>query len=217
MAQQPPRGGPQFSPDRQWWWDGTRWMPASQAPQQPVPPPSRRARRWPWIVGGTVALLFVFSVCVAAIANSSSPKPAANRTQTAAPAPAPPACIDPCANAGGWIVEASNLRYGAKPGNQFQKPEAGNVYVFVDVTFRNQTGSEKHANSAEFVLQDANGIKHAIVFVDACAVWQPVNLTAGATLGPKCLAFQAAANKPNGLTLVWTPGLFSGDHPMKLS
>jgi hypothetical protein len=27
---------PRFSDDRQWWWDGTQWVPASQAP---VPPP----------------------------------------------------------------------------------------------------------------------------------------------------------------------------------
>jgi hypothetical protein len=33
----------QFSPDGQWWWDGTQWVPASQAPQQmsaPQPPPA---------------------------------------------------------------------------------------------------------------------------------------------------------------------------------
>lgn len=33
---------PQYSPDGQWWWDGTRWVPAAQAPQPqaqaPVPP-----------------------------------------------------------------------------------------------------------------------------------------------------------------------------------
>jgi len=33
---------PQYSPDGQWWWDGTQWVPAAQAPQQqpqaPVPP-----------------------------------------------------------------------------------------------------------------------------------------------------------------------------------
>lgn len=27
---------PQFSPDGQWWWDGTQWVPAAQAP---TPPP----------------------------------------------------------------------------------------------------------------------------------------------------------------------------------
>jgi hypothetical protein len=29
---------PQYSPDGQWWWDGTQWVPAAQAPQAPVPP-----------------------------------------------------------------------------------------------------------------------------------------------------------------------------------
>jgi hypothetical protein len=29
--------GPQFSEDRQWWWTGSEWVPASQAPVQPDP------------------------------------------------------------------------------------------------------------------------------------------------------------------------------------
>lgn len=29
---------PRFSDDRQWWWDGTQWIPASQAPVPPPPP-----------------------------------------------------------------------------------------------------------------------------------------------------------------------------------
>lgn len=38
MAPQTERGAgagaqPQWSPDHQWWWDGQRWVPASQAPQ----------------------------------------------------------------------------------------------------------------------------------------------------------------------------------------
>lgn len=28
---------PQYSPDGQWWWDGTRWVPAAQAPQPTWP------------------------------------------------------------------------------------------------------------------------------------------------------------------------------------
>lgn len=28
---------PQFSPDGQWWWDGTQWVPAAQAPQPSYP------------------------------------------------------------------------------------------------------------------------------------------------------------------------------------
>lgn len=29
---------PRFSDDRQWWWDGTQWLPASKAPVPPPPP-----------------------------------------------------------------------------------------------------------------------------------------------------------------------------------
>jgi hypothetical protein len=30
---------PHWSPDRLWWWDGARWIPASQVPVTPIPPP----------------------------------------------------------------------------------------------------------------------------------------------------------------------------------
>lgn len=33
-----PEHGPQWSPDRAWWWDGKQWLPASQAPQPPLEP-----------------------------------------------------------------------------------------------------------------------------------------------------------------------------------
>ena len=71
--------------------------------------------------------------------------------------------------------------------------------------------------TGEFVLLDGSGIKHSITFFDACPSWSAVNVTAGASYGPKCLAFEAAAGKPSGLVLVWTPGLGRGDYNIKLS
>ena len=35
----------QFSPDGQWWWDGTQWIPAAQAPA-PAPAPEPAAPPW---------------------------------------------------------------------------------------------------------------------------------------------------------------------------
>jgi hypothetical protein len=139
---------------------------------------------------------------------------------TKAPAPAAPkaaACTAPCANADGWIVQVAGYKYGADSGNEFEKPEAGNVYVTVNVTFINHTSQEQNANPTTFVLQDANGIKHTTTFIDGCPTFDPVNLTKGSQLGPKCIVFEAAAGKPSPLTLVWTPQLFGGsDHPIKL-
>jgi hypothetical protein len=37
----------QFSPDGQWWWDGTQWIPAGQAPQQQAMPPQGSPAGWP--------------------------------------------------------------------------------------------------------------------------------------------------------------------------
>jgi Domain of unknown function (DUF4352) len=118
------------------------------------------------------------------------------------------------------VVNGLELDQGAVEGANpaVEKPEAGNAFVAVDVSFTNKVKTEQHANPTEFVLQDGAGIKHQITFMTtACPVWEAVNVTPGATFGPKCLAFQASAGKPNGLVLVWTPSLVGGGYNMKLS
>lgn len=89
----------------------------------------------------------------------------------------------------------------------------------MSVTFANHTRSEQHANASAFVLQDSAGIKRMWrpLIGGACPSWDAVNLTAGATFGPRCLSFEAAAGHPAGLTLIWSSGLFSGDHAIRLS
>jgi hypothetical protein len=243
MTQQPGQGaGPQYSPDGKWWWDGSRWTPVNQAPAGPpggtagAPGPAVRPRRrpvWPWIVG-VVALLFLIVIIAALNSAGNSNRAATTATvapthaATAAPTAkqATPAAAgrdgscspQPCANDNyGWIVTVSNIRYGAD-GGQFEHPEAGNVFVLVDVTFTNKLDREQHANPTEFVLMDAAGVKHTWrPLIEGCPTWDPVNLTKGATLGPKCLSFEAAAGKPSPLTLVWTPTGFGGGYSMKLS
>lgn len=210
MAQQP-----QLSPDGRYFWDGAAWRPVAAAPRPP--------RRWPWIVGIAAVALVLLGVCSAALSDgaqrSAAPAAAALTAVSppvVAPSAAQPACAPPCASVDGLTVTVGGFRYGASSGNGFERPEAGNVYVTVQVSFVNGTPTEQHVNPYQFVLQDGAGVKHAIAWwMDACPVWSGVNLTAGASLGPKCLAFQATAGSPNGLILVWTPGR-SGDHEIPL-
>lgn len=195
-------------------------------------------QRSPWFAAGAAALLVVFGVCAVvfsfrAVLDDSSgtgtgaaarPSPSHAAAVAAAPKANAPAAgsgscsPQPCANDGyGWIVRISNLRYGAQAG-QYDLLEAGNVFVFVDVTFTNQSDRERHANPTDFVLLDGAGIKHTWSPVLAgCSSWEPVNVTRGATLGPKCLSFQAAAGKPAGLMLAWSPGLIGGGYNIKLT
>src|SRR5207245_42889 len=97
--------------------------------------------------------------------SSSAPRGRQAASRPAEPA-AQPACVQPCSNANGWIVQTANLQYGAGSGSDFEKPEAGNVYVAMDVTFVNRSGQEQHANPVEFVMKDANGIKHTATFTN---------------------------------------------------
>lgn len=53
MQQPPDLSAPRWSPDRLYWWDGQRWVPASQVPQGPAytspppPPPPLAGGYWP--------------------------------------------------------------------------------------------------------------------------------------------------------------------------
>lgn len=235
-GQQPTGTQRQYSPDGRWWWDGQQWQPVQQAPGGPPGRGPRRRRLWPWLTGGIALLVVLMGTCIALVGNAGSrqQQSAANATAaavptsvatirpttapTAAPAREGGCSPQPCANDNyGWIVNISNVRYDAS-GGQFENPEAGNVFVFMDVTFANKLDQEQHANPTSFVLQDGAGVKHTWrPLVEACPTWEPVNVTKGATFGPKCLSFEATAGKPAGLTLVWTPSGFGGGYNIKLS
>jgi hypothetical protein len=124
-------------------------------------------------------------------------------------------CTQPCANQSGWIVEVTKFVYGAK--SEDATPEPGNVYVTMDVTFTNKSSREQHANPATFVLQDGKGVKRSLEFMGPCPAWSPVNVTPGGSFGPKCLTFQAAAGKPGGIALVWTPNFLGSNYSIRLS
>jgi hypothetical protein len=194
-----------YSPDGKWWWDGSRWVPTQARP-----------RRWPWIAAVVAGALVVIAVAASA-AGGTAP-----RRSVAAPIAAPAArdgsCApQPCANDNyGWIVNVNEFHYDAASGSPFERPEAGNVYVTVLVTFTNRLSREEHADPFKFVLQDGAGVKHSVSWFTSCPLWAGVNLTTGATLGPKCLGFQATAGTPSGLTLVWTPQFGGGDYDLPL-
>lgn len=131
-----------------------------------------------------------------------------------------PTCAAMCAVDGQEAVTVDSYQYDVKPGPMEPAAGAGNTYLIAKVRFKNAGPSETHANPASFVLEDAAGVEHdsmsgSGISSSTCPLWPAVNLTPGASYGPKCIAFQATAGKPSPLTLIWTVG--SSDHRIKLS
>lgn len=85
---------PHFSPDNKWYWDGAKWVPASQAPVPPGAHPPLRGlgdvvRQTPlWVKIGAPALIVVLLVAAFALgdgAGRQAESPTAATSPTAAP------------------------------------------------------------------------------------------------------------------------------------
>jgi hypothetical protein len=142
-----------------------------------------------------IGIVVLFGVCTANVAKNISQNTGKQTSGACSP--------QPCANANGWNVYVSDVNKNAQSATA---PEAGNTYVTLNVRFKNDTADEQHANPTEFVLRDSTGVKHSETWLGGaagCDSWEPVNLTKGATFGPRCIAFQAKVGD-NALVLTWT-------------
>jgi hypothetical protein len=227
MSQQAP---PQYSPDGRFWWNGQAWVPVS--PVAAVARTGHGARNVAIGCGALIGLLVLLGT-IGSIANSgratptpparattaaTGAAPASNALASAAPARDGSCAPQPCANDNyGWIVNVSNVRYGASSGNPYDNPEAGNVFVAMDLTFTNKTSNPQSASLFYFKLLDGNGVSHNTSSMIGCGYWSSVDIAPGGSYGPKCTAFQATAGKPAGLVLVWNPSGFGGTYKIKLT
>jgi hypothetical protein len=150
-----------------------------------------------------IGVVVLLGVCTASVAKNISQNTGTQKSGACSP--------QPCANADGWNVYISDLNKNAQSAIT---PAAGNTYVTMNVRFRNDTNQEQHANPTEFVLKDSTGVKHSLSYTSNCPSWDPVNLTKGASFGPRCIAFQAKAGD-NALVVTWTT-VFR-DYEIKLS
>ena len=104
-------------------------------------------------------------------------------------------------------------------GGVYLKPDAGDHYVTLKVTFTNMSVSKITISQTDFRLKDAVGMKHGVAFspVAGCEMWQPVDLVTGASraveilpggnAGPRDLCFQAFGAPEKPIALIWTSTL----------
>lgn len=180
-----------ISPDGNWWWNGREWRPVSEL--------GRRRGPGAWLVGcGLLAAVVVLGLGTCAVVGGLSSSSAARQAADDA------ACSpQPCANASGFVVYVDRIEWQYNPPGIF-RPEAGNQFARVTIRFANHATSEKHADPFQFVLEDQQRVKHALVY--AGDGWQAVNLAPGGTFGPRAIDFQVSSGTLAG-ALIWTPDL----------
>lgn len=202
-----------LSPDGAYIWNGTKWIPNAPGPWiAPPPKKGHGLRNAGFGCLGCIGLLVIGIIALAALGNSLGGRTSGSNSPGTGCSP------KPCANANGVTVSVSNLNRNAPLGGLFIPPEKGNHLVLMEMTMHNGSSAKQTAGPFNFKLRDAAGLEHDVTFSDApgCVLWQPVDLTPGATLGPKPLCFQAFGD-PNGrLTLLWSAGLFSATEEVPL-
>ena len=142
---------------------------------------------------------------------SASPTPSPRATSSIVGPPCTPA---PCGAHDGYALIINGVNRNA-PGNDFSKPEAGNHFVIVTLTFVNNSNDTQHPDSFCCKVTDSTGVTRSDSFtaagINGCDSWQAVDLAKGARLGPKTLCFEAAGDPNAQLTLVWSPSFGTPD------
>jgi hypothetical protein len=127
---------------------------------------------------------------------------------------AAPCTPSPCGVHNGYVLIINGANRNVA-GNDFSKPEPGNHFVIVTLTFVNNSNDTQHPDSFCCRLTDSTGVTRSDSFIavgiNGCESWQGADIAKGAKLGPKNLCFEAAGDANAPLTLVWSPSFGSPD------
>ncbi|WP_138997023.1 DUF4352 domain-containing protein [Rhodococcus zopfii] len=152
---QPPN--PNYAPQQQ-----GGWQPSAGYPPAPQP---KKKRKWPWIVGGIVAVFVVASVAGGGDdkpSGSSAPDSPARAADTPAAAPVPedaPAAMNTPVRDGKFEFVVTGVEAGlASLGdNPFLAEEAQGQFVIVTMTVTNISDAPKGLSPSDQKLIDAQG------------------------------------------------------------
>jgi hypothetical protein len=130
------------------------------------------------------------------------------RSQTGKATPASGCTPIPCANAGGYRVQVSDVT-------------VQDGIVKMQVTFEVHGRQSMHAEPEDFRLRDGGQTLRPITdSASGCPAWPRTSISDGTSLGPKPLCFHPT-NAASPLLLNWNPDLglteyFSGGYDIKL-
>ena len=140
-----------------------------QQPYYPPPPQKRSSATW-WIIGGCGAILVLIALCAcgffvlggAALLLIEPSAPVISRV-TPAPASGEPVATGPASYKVGEtirlrdiILTVTNVEFSQ--GTDFDKPDAGKVYLLIRVRMENAGSKEVSVNPFHFKVLDSNGV-----------------------------------------------------------
>ena len=162
MQNNPPSGpnDPTYTPQP--------YPPYPGQPLYPPGPPPKKRRTWLWIVLGVFALAILGCVGILAASQGATSTPPgasqapAGNTPSTGNTPAPTQA--PAGNAIGkpvvvnadWTVTLNSVKKST--GSEFDMPKAGDIFLVVNVTMQNTSGSTQNASTlAQWSIRDASG------------------------------------------------------------
>ncbi len=156
--------------------------------------------------GRATILIAAVAICLVAAADSCS------STGTGPGGSSPAAKVNKLdANLNGYELKVTEVVRNA-PANEFSKPDAGNHFVKVTVSFINNSSDKQHPDTFCCKLKDSTGITHTSDYsATGCDLWEGVDIAKGAALGPRPVCFQAAGDPNAPLFLIWSPSFGSSD------
>lgn len=143
------------------------YTPQPYPPPPMVQPPKKR-RTWLWAILGAAVVLVLGCVGLVAIAAQSGQSgtqpqatkagntPASGNTPAATQVPAGNTIGKPVVVNATWTVTLN--RVSTSTGTEFDMPKAGNIFLVVNVTLQNTSGSTQNASTlGQWSLKDESG------------------------------------------------------------
>lgn len=118
--------------------------------------PKKKRRKWPWILGGIVVLIIIIAIAGGngepkKVGETNSANSNANQQSEFA--------VGDTVKINDYTMTVNKVQRNWQSPADYDKPESGKEYVFVEVTITNEGKNSISYNTFDFKMQDSNGVQ----------------------------------------------------------